>query len=577
MGSVAKVPCALAIRTAKAVTREVPAARETSFGALAKCTEKNSERDTHRLTSKYRLALPIKLSEVELAAGKVHYFKMSSWVDFILEYNLWHLLAGLEAPDHDKCSRIWASFWNNYKDIDPGHEVFQRGIDLSRTAALLLHGDGGRSHRKSEIMVFSAHSALGFGLSTSNWPTTADMKLNYGRSSWTTRYLLAVLPKACYNKDNDTTVAVFQHLLQVLSDDLRTLLDGVKDREGRTFQFAVLKIKGDWPFIQKAGHLGRSFMNAAKHQTSSKPLKGICHLCRADLDVPWEDLRLKARAWKATVNTADPFTQTPALLTLPHNKSDPASFFSYDLFHAWHIGLGKHFLGSAIVVLAMGKAYEGTIPDRLEALSNRFLSWCSAMKVRPMVKGFTKDKLSWLSTKHFPTGHWVKGGVTTNVMRWLEVECKRIKPLLREDRLFHVTAAAAEAMNFFLSGLYKHNLWIPPAEGTRLASYGRRFLQLYGEAVRLSFESKRALFSLQPNLHRIDHLVSDMEDQAAKNAYCCNPLIWATQMDEDFVGRGARVSRRVSAQKVILRTLQRGLQNCHTEYVNQGILIPDPA
>ena len=229
------------------------------------------------------------------------------------------------------------------------------------------------------------------------------------------------------------------------------------------------------------------------------------------------------------------------------------------------------------MVLAMGEAYAGAIPTRLEAVTNRYLSWCSTMQVRPMVKGFTRDKLSWSTTNHFPSGHWVKGGATTQIMQWLVEECKRLKPLLQKDRLFNVTAAAAVAMNSFLSGLYKHNLWIPSAEGARLASVGRRFLQLYGEAVRLCFESRQALFSLQPNLHRVDHLVTDMEEQAASCEYCCNPLLWATQMDEDFVGRGARVSRCVSAKKVILRTLQRGMENCHAEYVNHGILIPDPA
>ena len=572
----AQVPCRWAIRTVQAVVEEVPEAKHASVGALAKLSEKNSERDMHRVASQFGLTLPIPLSPLKLATGCIQWLKMSAWAAYLLHHNMWHLLCGLDAPDHHKCSEIWTCWWERYRQVDPNHDVFKKGIDLSTTAAVLLHGDGGRSLRKSEIMVISVHSALGFGLQTSNFPSTSDMKLNYGRITWTTRYLLAVLPKFYYSKDDGKKIHVFQDLMLEISRDLASLMDGITDREGRRFHFAVIRVKGDWPFIQKCGLLNRTFMNAAKHQTARKAPKGICHRCCADQPgVPWEDFRHVQRPWKASVNTMDPFDGVPAVLMLGHNREDAPSFFSWDLFHTWHVGLGKVFLGSAIVVLAMGAAFEGAIPERLEKVSNHYLAWCSDQKIRPMVKGFPKDKLSWPQTNTFPSAVWAKGSTTTQVMRWFVHECRAHRRVLVEDRLFLTVAEAAKAIHRFLSGLYRHNVWIPDWEARRLASQGRRFLQLYGEAVRLSFQAGRALFSLVPNLHRLDHIVHDLEEESQTLPLCLSPLIFSTQMDEDFVGRSARISRRVSARKCILRTIQRCLESAYDEYVRQGILILD--
>ena len=49
-------------------------------------------------------------------------------------------------------------------------------------------------------------------------------------------------------------------------------------------------------------------------------------------------------------------------------------------------------------------------------------------------------------------------------------------------------------------------------------------------------------------------------EQAETCGWAVNPLSEAAQMDEDFIGRPSRLSRRVSSRTVVRRTLERYLQ-----------------
>ncbi|CAL1172693.1 unnamed protein product [Cladocopium goreaui] len=56
-------------------------------------------------------------------------------------------------------------------------------------------------------------------------------------------------------------------LLNVVAKDLRHLFEHgiVNPLDGQRYFFCIVNVMGDWPFIQRAGHLARSFYNAAKH------------------------------------------------------------------------------------------------------------------------------------------------------------------------------------------------------------------------------------------------------------------------------------------------------------------------
>jgi hypothetical protein len=69
----------------------------------------------------------------------------------------------------------------------------------------------------------------------------------------------------------------------------------------------------------------------------------------------------------------------------------------------------------------------------------------------------------------------------------------------------------------------------------------------------------RPLFPFMPNLHRLHEVFFLMVDQVKLAGFCISPLIWMCQMEEDYIGKPSRISRRVSCRRACQRTIQRSL------------------
>ena len=191
------------------MVEEVPAASQTSINVLAQRSEKNAERDVHKIGKDYGLTVPVPLTDVTISKGvQIPVVLLSSWFKFFLDLNLWHTLSGPDAPDDARCKSQWGTFWTRYERIMPKHQIFDLArngsIVLERTAAIIVHGDEGRSKKKNAIMILSAHSCLGKGCAVQS--RRATLKTDYVKqdvnivgNTWTTRWLLGVLPKGCYD------------------------------------------------------------------------------------------------------------------------------------------------------------------------------------------------------------------------------------------------------------------------------------------------------------------------------------------------------------------------------------------
>ena len=332
---------------------------------------------------------------------------------------------------------------------------------------------------------------------------------------------------------------------------------------------------GDWPWMVKAGCLGRSFHNAAKRQSSRAAPKGICHNCCADMEgYPWEDWCSETPKWIESINTSSPFLRRPALLeTLPCDPSDEPGYFSHDLFHAWHIGAGKSFLSSAVVALASSDLYDGSQQARIERVSEAYSTWCKNNHESPTLKKFTLANVGWTGNT-YPSGTWSKGATTTCIMKWFLAECEANMDAVRRNHILFSAYKAAWFMNSFLKGVYSFEVWIPSSEALILATHGMNFLKQFGYTVRLCSESSKLLFIQMPNFHRLHHLFYSMKVQAGRGRYALNCLALATQCDEDFIGRPSRVSRRVNQRTIIKRTLQRSLIAAYAKYVETRRIVP---
>ena len=124
----------------------------------------------HSLANQYQLALPIPLTTINKTQG-VRYtgtftvLSLCDWCRFHVDFNTWHILAGLSRPDEKREQAIFSEFWRRYRLLKPTHQMWklvdEHSIDLGRTAPLILHGDEGRGRKRAAFLVLAYHSYLG--------------------------------------------------------------------------------------------------------------------------------------------------------------------------------------------------------------------------------------------------------------------------------------------------------------------------------------------------------------------------------------------------------------------------------
>ena len=116
-----------------------------------------------------------------------------------------------------------------------------------------------------------------------------------------------------------------------------------------------------------------------------------------------------------------------------------------------------------------------------------------------------------------------------------------------DDQALPLAFKAAKAMNDFLRGIYFEEAFIQAKAAAKLANFFLGFLRFHGEAIALDFGTGRTLFLQMPNLNQLQHIGIELRDQSQTVKFCVNPLLFSSQMDEDFIGRPLRLSRRVHA------------------------------
>ena len=78
------------------------------------------------------------------------------------------------------------------------------------------------------------------------------------------------------------------------------------------------------------------------------------------------------------------------------------------------------------------------------------------------------------------------------------------------------------------------------------------FLRRYSEMASRAKCTGRNLFVLQPKIHCLHHFAVSLFSAYKRNVVEMNPLGKSCQPSEDFIGRPARLARRVTAQRPVL-------------------------
>ena len=325
--------CRAAIRAAKGVVEDIghlAAKRSPGLSELARCHQHASECDVHVVVAKkYKLSLPIPMTRLEkplgvVYAGNICMLALKDWAQYLIDFNLQHMLVGLRKPDRQREAAILRAFWARYRILKPKHKVFELSdsgqLQLGRTYPMLLHGDEGRGRKKSGFLVVSYTPYMGLGTNEANNKRETrhyiNMRLNYSGSAYIGRFLTAVLPKMF--RDESALLSILE---QLATDSCYMLSTGVKGHDGEIYKMAVLQCSGDWQWLAKAGHLNRSYSNVEKRprKVGAVP-KGICHLCQAgQVNIDWENFRAdRAPCWWRTRFVERAFERQPALCRLCH-------------------------------------------------------------------------------------------------------------------------------------------------------------------------------------------------------------------------------------------------------------------
>ena len=453
-------------------------------------------------------------------------------------------------------------FWQRYKAWLPEHEIFSHEHFCEETfIPLLVHGDGGRTYRKEELMVAQFQPILGWGTRLSHpLPNAQRAGVNLRAHSFTTRFLFGVLQKGIYKDDSSAFTCFFDGFMANLS---KLYSQGLQ-LQGKHFHFATLGVKGDLPFLQRAGHLERTFLNVRKapETAKSKKLTGCCHCCLAGTPgVAFEDFSSSA-AWMATTGPACPYPWAsipPFMEYTPHLRSDAGSFFRFDILHVYHLGMGRDFSGSSLVIL-LGLYQADSIAGALDLLTADLQLFLKQTKKQLHFKTFSREMLGYGNEHSFPSGHWSKAMDTPVIMEFILWLLNKHPDKMQQDKLLRVIFAGADSMGLFMRTVLQGNLWLTTEEATTASEAGLHFLQSYAKCVKICLQRSLCRYNLTPKLHFWHHICFTLQQSCSRGLdWHWNPLIDSNFSDEDFVGRVSRLSRRVSARRQCLRTIGRYL------------------
>ncbi|CAE7662955.1 unnamed protein product [Symbiodinium sp. CCMP2592] len=543
---------------------------------IAKVPPSNADAPLFEILRKNGLTLPIDFSWSK--AGKVFRYPFLSpraQLEALSDAGYFHRVLGL--PVH-LASEGLDLFWNKFRVLHPRHSLFENAnnIDFQRLIPYYLHGDGGRGFKKEAIEILSMFPALGTGSRkhsvdlSSKRPVENEIELgiNLQGSSGATRFLFTVLSSLVAKTDN----TIFDDILELWSQQLQRLLDDGFQVGGSTWRIAILGFTGDSPFVKKVAKTTRSFHNVRKRHTAKKKQTGCCWLCHAGYDdpeqgifYPFEHLGFSEPLWLQTCKLNNPLpwegSGSPLVRRMPLDKDDtPAAFYTADFFHVWHAGVGLDFCSSAMVYCF--RLFEmSSVEKNISELNASLQVFLKKSKQKLACGRVTEDLLGYSSTREYPEGKWSKNmdtAVFTKFVIWL-VERPEFAAKLAADDILKMILATAKAIGVVISTALRAEYYMASADCQEVIRNGHAVLTGYGQLVVTCYSGRLCLFKLRPKVHYLNHIFLRVWEEWRAAGFAVNPLAEATFMSEDFVGRTARLSRRVSTRAVAIKTLQRYL------------------
>ena len=517
---------------------------------------------------------PIEDLQLDDTGFKYPCFPPKPMLESLASQGHFHKLLGMPVAYSDV---VLPRFWDKYERLFPQHEFFETPIDRSHLLPFYLHGDGGRTYKKDSIMILSMYSAFGEGTAKKHvelQPVPGQKRkrpasgmgdiefepgVNLGGNTYSNRFLFAAMKSQPYKKKHERFESLISHWGQYLKKLFR---------EGFTFNnerwyIAILGVTGDAPFLRECGNHNRSFSNVRKSAESKADLLGVCWLCDAGRTggPPFEDFRIVEALWTQNCGRQNPlpWIEPGRLLEhLPTNDSDLAAFYKPDLFHVYHSGLGKDFTASSLVYLLKSVYKQRNIKDSVVILNDNLKVFLKESREHLHFGRITLELLGYSSSRSYPYGHWSKNMDTATMSKFVEYICLENLQDYRGDPIFGLILEACAAIGQFMHVVFSADFFLSETEAWQLIASGQAFLLQYSKLASLTYDAKMCLFALKPKGHVFAHIIhTALQQFRVGTELVINPIAESTFMCEDFVGKVARLSRRVSAKQQGKKTMMR--------------------
>jgi len=148
-----------------------------------------------------------------------------------------------------------------------------------------------------------------------------------------------------------------------------------------------------------------------------------------------------------------------------------------------------------------------------------------------------------------------KGSDTIIILKWLQflagLYLQDQHWSLEEKGVFTWMVRGAKAGLAFSQGIHGHGIWLQPSCVLFLRQACQRFGNAYSHLASHCVRKGYSLFGMMPKLHACMHFRSDFDDSIQQQRRkTLNPAVFDNSMSEDFIGKVARQSRRISFRKV---------------------------
>ena len=287
-------------------------------------------------------------------------------------------------------------------------------------------------------------------------------------------------------------------------------------------------------------------------------------------DLPMIDLRDEP-SWAATIYQTEPWNSVPAIANVPFSAtaSKKVSMFRKDAFHTLKFGILKDLAAGMIMWLCQEGCFDfpgcasKSMDARLERAFKTFQLWTLAEKKSTSLRKFSRINFHRVKATRFPFLPG-KGADSLVCCSFLEFQ---LRILLREHlddsrkELYTAMLQTVQGALNYVGVYHSHGIFMPKPCTRFQLSCGYRLLRGYGFLASRAMREGRRFFALRPKLHYHQHMLLELQGQVLSQheimfnyAACFN-----CESNEDFIGRVARMSRKVSPKLTARRTIERYL------------------